>query len=224
MLHSLAGKAALASMVVAAGLLGGAWWMTMARGSGDAYANCLFRGVIEGSDAFGGPFELVAHTGETVTEAEVITKPTLIYFGYTFCPDVCPLDAARNAAAVDLLAEQGYDVQSVFVSVDPARDTPEALGEFVGYMHPDMLGLTGTEAQVAAAAKAYRATYSLGADEGDGFYLVNHSAFTYLTLPERGVVGIFHMAADVNTQLGKVRDGVTEEQLADATACFIDAT
>jgi protein SCO1 len=71
-----------------------------------------------------------------VTEADVITKPSLVYFGYTFCPDVCPFDMARNADAVDLLAERGYDVQPVFISVDPERDTPERLAEFTDFMHP----------------------------------------------------------------------------------------
>ena len=80
--------------------------------------------------AIGGPFELVSETGETVTDADVITKPTLVYFGYTFCPDVCPLDTARNAEAVDILTERGLSVTPVFISIDPERDTPKIVGEF----------------------------------------------------------------------------------------------
>ena len=118
-----------------------------------------------GSAQIGGPFELVSETGETVTDADVIDKPTLIYFGYTFCPDVCPLDAARNAAAVDILEERGDMVKPVFISVDPARDTPEVLAEFTDYLHPRMVGLTGSPEQVRAASKAYR-TYYQAQDSG----------------------------------------------------------
>jgi len=176
--------------------------------------------VIQGSDAFGGPFALTTHLGEAVTDKDVITKPSLIYFGYTFCPDVCPFDNARNAAAVDLLAERGYDVQPVFITVDPERDTVEVMAEQVGYTHPDMLGLTGTPEQVDAAAKAYKAVYQKGADQGDGLYLVSHSAYTYLALPEVGVPVIFTTASDVG---GGANEPVTEDVVADVTACVLDA-
>ena len=72
----------------------------------------------------------------TVTEKEVLEKPALVYFGYTFCPDVCPTDMARNAEAVDAVEEKGFDVVPVFISVDPKRDTPAALKEWAGFMRP----------------------------------------------------------------------------------------
>ena len=97
--------------------------------------------------------------GQTVTDKEVITQPTLIYFGYTYCPDVCPLDSARNGEAAVLLEERGVDVGTVFVSIDPERDTPESLAEFTDVMHPEMIGLTGradsTLARVSTVAIAY---------------------------------------------------------------------
>jgi protein SCO1/2 len=97
--------------------------------------------------AIGGPFELISETGEIVTDADVITKPTLVYFGYTFCPDVCPLDSARNAQVAYMLEDQGLDLGTVFISVDPQRDTVEVVRDFTDNFHEDMIGLTGTPEQ-----------------------------------------------------------------------------
>ncbi len=158
--------------------------------------------------AIGGPFELVSETGETVTDADVITKPTLVYFGYTFCPDVCPLDSARNAQAAYMLADQGIDIGTVFISIDPQRDTTQVVGEFTDNFHEDMIGLTGTPEQVKAASEAYKTYYR--AVEGDPeYYLVDHSTQTYLMFPETGFKTFF-------------RRDTTAEQIAETTACFID--
>ena len=159
--------------------------------------------------AIGGPFTLISETGETVTDKDVITKPTLVYFGYTFCPDVCPLDIARNAQAAYILEEQGIDLGNVFISVDPQRDTVEVVRDFTDNFHEDMIGLTGTPEQVRAASQAYRTYYR--ANEGDPeYYLVDHSTFTYLMFPETGLATFFR------------RDSSAEE-VAEVTACFIDA-
>ncbi|MEM9756946.1 MAG: SCO family protein [Pseudomonadota bacterium] len=200
---------AIAAVAVLAAILGGIGAaLLLAPDRDSAFAQC--RGAAVAGD-IGGPFELVSETGEPVTDETVITRPTLVYFGYTFCPDICPFDAVRNADAVDLLAEAGHDVQAVFISVDPGRDTPEALAHFTDLIHDDMLGLTGTEEQVAAAADAYRAFYNVRDDEAeDGFYLVDHSAFTYLVLPEHGFVDFF-------------RRDASAADMATRTACFVDA-
>ena len=124
------------------------------------FADCRTSAVAGGSAAIGGPFELVDHKGHAVTEQDVIVEPSLIYFGYTFCPDVCPFDTVRNAEAIDLLAEQGLSAIPIFISIDPERDTPEALDAYVENIHPKMVGLTGTEEQVKAASKAYRTYYN----------------------------------------------------------------
>ncbi len=177
--------------------------------NGDRFAACRTSRVAGGAGAIGGPFTLVDENGRTVTDKDVITKPSLIYFGYTFCPDVCPLDNARNAEATDILLKRGYDVQPVFISIDPERDTPEVVKEFTDMLHPRMIGLTGTPEQVKAASKAYR-TYYRKQDSGDEYYLIDHSTHTYLVLPKYGFVEFFG------------RD-VTPEEMADRTACFIDA-
>ena len=151
----------------------------------------------------------MSETGETVTEKDVIDQPTLVYFGYTFCPDVCPVDIVRNAIAVDILEEKGLQVKPVFISVDPKRDTPEVMADFTENVHPRLLGLTGSDEQVKAASQAYRTYYK--AQEGDDeYYLVDHSTFSYLTLPDVGFVEFF-------------RREIEAEAMADQIACFLDA-
>jgi protein SCO1/2 len=141
-------------------------------------------------DDIGGPFTLRSETGVIVTDRDVITEPTLIYFGYTFCPDVCPLDNARNAAAVDLLADQGISATPLFISIDPDRDTVDVVRDYADNFHDKMIGLTGTLEQVAFASQAYRTYYQK--EEGDpDFYLIAHSTSTYLVLPETGFATYF---------------------------------
>ncbi|TDL74844.1 SCO family protein [Palleronia sediminis] len=172
--------------------------------SGGGAENCATASV--GAD-IGGPFELVNAAGETVTDADVITAPSLVYFGYTYCPDVCPMDAARNAQALDILAERGVEAQGVFISVDPERDTPEVVGDYAAAFGDDIVGLTGSEDQIRAASRAYRTFYSLPEDRSDPYYTVDHSTFTYLVMPETGFATYFN------------RD-TTPEEMADTVACF----
>jgi protein SCO1/2 len=175
----------------------------------DRFSACR-SGTLAGTTAgIGGPFTLVSESGETVTDRDVITGPTLLYFGYTFCPDVCPFDNARNADAVSLLEARGYQVTPVFISIDPGRDTPEVVAQFTDYLHPRMLGLTGSPEQVRAASRAYRTFFRIQ-DPDEEYYLIDHSTFTYLAFPETGVVEVFG------------RD-VTPEDMADRVACFIDS-
>ncbi|MBF9036796.1 SCO family protein [Rhodobacterales bacterium HKCCE2091] len=207
MTRTFAIAAAAVAVLAVAGV--GVAVLVGSRGGDDAFAQC--RGsAVAGAGDLGGPFELVSETGETVTDETLLTEPALIYFGYTFCPDVCPLDTVRNGQAVDILAERGHEVLPVFISVDPGRDTPEVLRDFTDYAHPRMVGLTGTEQQIADVAGEYRAYYDVHDDGGEEFYLVDHSTFTYLVLPEDGFVDFF-------------RREDTPEAMADRVACFLDA-
>ena len=202
---------ALASVAAIGALMAGTIFaIYTARGDGDQFSQCREGIVAGGAGTIGGAFELVSETGETVTDTDVITEPTLVYFGYTFCPDVCPLDTVRNAEAVDILDENGRRVQPVFITVDPSRDTPEVMAAYTENIHERMLGLSGTEEQTHAAASVYRVYYQNHDDGTDPYYLVDHTAFTYLMLPEFGFVDFFN------------RD-VTPAEMAERTACFIDA-
>ncbi len=198
--------AVAASALVVAGLGAGAYF---AFSGGDAFAECG-GGMATGAATIGGPFELVSETGATVTEADIITRPTLVYFGYTFCPDVCPTDVAVMAQAASILEENGTPVNTAFISVDPTRDTPEVVGEFTGLMHPDMVGLTGSEEQVSAAAKAYKVYFQKVEGDDPEYYLMDHSAFTYLMAPVEGFLQVY-------------RHGEPAEAIAKNVACFVDA-
>ncbi|MDT2076467.1 MAG: SCO family protein [Planktomarina sp.] len=172
------------------------------------FEDCVGSGVAGG--AIGGPFKLVDHTGKVVSDVEVFDQPALVYFGYTFCPDVCPMDVARNATAVEILAESGLRVKPVFITIDPERDTPEYLADFVTNNHPDMIGLTGTIEQVAKAARSFKVYYrkQLGGDPD--YYLMDHSSFTYLMMPEIGFVDF-------------LRSDTSPQSVADRVACVIKA-
>lgn len=200
--------AAIAASVLALAGLGLGLWATQTGSTPDPFAQCR-TGAVSGGGSLGGPFTLVDENGANVTDKDVFTKPSLLYFGYTFCPDVCPLDNARNAEAVELLEKRGIEVTPVFVSIDPARDTPEVLRAFTDVLHPRMIGLTGTPEQVAAASKAYRTYYKIQ-DPSEEYYLIDHSTQTYLVFPETGFVDFFG------------RD-TTPEEMADRVACFVQA-
>jgi protein SCO1/2 len=208
-IYALASAALIGSLMIGAGV---AIYLGQAQraASDDPFAQCRASVVAGGAGQIGGPFTLIDEMGQTVTDADVITEPTLIYFGYTFCPDVCPLDAVRNAEAVDLLDADGYSVLPVMISVDPLRDTPEVMAAFTANIHERMLGLTGTPEQTDAAARAYRVYYRSNRDSGDPYYLVDHSAFTYLVLPGHGFVEFFSRET-------------TPQQMAERTECFVDA-
>jgi protein SCO1/2 len=199
--------ASIAAAAVAALLGFTAWYVLMGR-SDDVFAQCR-QGQIAGGD-IGGPFTLVNTAGETVTDAEILAKPALVYFGYTFCPDVCPFDMARNVEAVDILEDRGFDVTPVFISIDPERDTPEALGDYAANMHPKLIALTGSPEQVKTASQAYK-TFYRKQESDDEFYLVDHSTFTYLMLPGTGFVDFF-------------RREVTSDQMAEGVSCFLQAS
>jgi protein SCO1/2 len=139
----------------------------------------------------GGPFTLTDQTGKRVTSAEVIDGPALVYFGYTFCPDVCPVDVAIMASAVDLLDAQGFRVKPVFITIDPARDTVEAVGYYAEAMHPRMVGLTGSEAEIKAVANAYKVYFErVNLEDSAAGYLMNHTTFTYFMMPD-GIRAVF---------------------------------
>jgi protein SCO1/2 len=152
----------------------------------------------------GGPFALTDHTGTPVTSDGLIDGPVLIYFGYTFCPDVCPVDVTVMASAVDLLAEQGFDVTPVFITIDPARDTPEALAYYAEAMHPRMIALTGTKAEIKAAADAYKIYYErVDLADSAADYLMNHTTYTYFVMPD-GIRALFRNGFPPEEMAGEV--------------------
>jgi protein SCO1/2 len=128
-------------------------------------------------------FALTAPDGAAVTQQSYRGKWLVIYFGYTFCPDICPTTMMEIAGALKALGPRANAVQAIFITVDPQRDTPKVLNEYLKSFDPRLIGLTGTPAQIAAAAKAFHVFYERN-DTGDGSYLYDHSSFIYLVNPD----------------------------------------
>lgn len=151
-------------------------------------------------------FELIDENGQTATSQDYLGKTTLVYFGYTQCPDVCPITLSRFASAFSQLDESAReDVQVLFVSVDPARDTPEVLKRYTGAFGPEFIGLTGELDDLDALTNRYRVAYEYEEPNEHGDYIVNHSSAVFAFDREgnaqflvRDAHSIQEMQADLN--------------------------
>jgi cytochrome oxidase Cu insertion factor (SCO1/SenC/PrrC family) len=162
-----------------------------------------------GHGLVGGPFELVDQTGKKRTDADFRGKLLLVYFGYTYCPDVCPTDLLQISLAVDELGSAGVDMQPLFISVDPDRDTTTVLAQYVPMFHPRLMGLTGTSAQIRAVADAYKAYYAKYSPPDGGVYLIDHTGFIYLMGRSGEYLGFFPpgTSADRMVEIVRQRSG-----------------
>jgi len=138
--------------------------------------------------AIGGDFALTGSTGETVRWGDFAGQYRIVYFGYTYCPDVCPTDMQRVAQGLKALKARdpakAAKITPIFITIDPERDTQAVVGEFAAAFSPDIIGLTGTPDQIAAAAKAFKVFYQKGEAVEGGGYLVDHTNITYLFGPD----------------------------------------
>lgn len=132
------------------------------------------------ADGFGGPFMLVNHHGDPAKDTDFLGKLMLVYFGYTHCPDICPIDARNIGTAIDLLGDASPGVQPVFITIDPKRDDPKRLAEWLGAIHPRFIGLTGTPDQVAAVAKAYKVVFKRVETASGYDYAITHPGLIYM--------------------------------------------
>ena len=182
---------ALKLSVIALALLGvlGAAGQPLAQRS-DRSAAELMDAVMWNREPIGGPFALIDQDGKRRTDMDFRGKVLLVYFGFSYCPDVCPTDLQEIGLAVDRLGAAGDDVQPIFITVDPARDTSEHLKEYVAMFHARFVGLTGDAAAIDAAARAYRVYYArVELEKSD--YTVDHSAFIYLMGRHGEYLGFF---------------------------------
>ncbi len=134
-----------------------------------------------GKAQVGGPFALTDHTGQRVTDKDFQGRHLLVYFGFTFCPDVCPTGLQVIAAALDQLGAKADRITPVFITLDPARDTPAQLAGYVGAFHPRLIGLTGTQQEIEEVARAYRVYFkSVKDDKSAAGYTLDHTSIIYL--------------------------------------------
>ena len=161
-----------------------------------------------GTPTIGGPFTLVDQHGKAVTDIDFRGHYMVIYFGYTYCPDVCPTFLTNISDALDLLGDKAAKVAPMLITIDPARDTPEHLKEYAAYFHPRLRALTGSPEQIAAVAKAYRVYYSKVKQEDatEDDYLMDHSSVTYVMGPDGMFRLHFSHGTDADTMASRLRD------------------
>jgi protein SCO1 len=159
-----------------------------------------------GTALIGGPFALTDSSGKIVTDQDFRGRYMLVYFGFTYCPDICPAELQVIAQALDQLGDKAKKVVPVFITVDPGRDTPQAMAEYVKSFGPDFVGLTGTPDQIAATAKAYRVFYSkIENKDSSGDYSVDHSALVYLMRPDGKYLDHFAYGTSADTMAKALR-------------------
>lgn len=146
---------------------------------------------------YGGPFTLTDHNHHPITDRDLHGEYLLIYFGYTFCPDICPTSLAKMSAAIKRLGVKADKVRPVLISVDPERDTPERLGAYAKAFHPRMLGLTGSREQIDQLVDSYYAIYRIHQTE-EGEYLVDHTGHMYLVGPDGQFIAKFLHGITIN--------------------------
>src|SRR5215510_5448894 len=151
----------------------------------------LMDAVMWNREPVGGAFALTDQNGARRTDVDFRGKLMLVYFGFTFCPDICPTDLLQMTLAVEQLGQAGEMVQPIFITVDPERDTPDHLKEYMSLFHPRFIGLSGDEFAIAAAARAYRVYYKKVERDDKSGYTVDHSAFIYLMDRNGAYLGFF---------------------------------
>jgi len=162
-----------------------------------------------------GEFSLIDHHGKAVTDLDFRGSWLLIFFGYTYCPDVCPTTLGVVSLVMDELGDDAAKVQPLFISVDPQRDTPEILADYVAAFHPRIIGLSGSLEQVKAAAGSHRAYYIKAPMEEGGEitateYAVDHSAYLYLMDPEGVYAQVFSPTDTAEEITGKIKEFVNQ--------------
>jgi cytochrome oxidase Cu insertion factor (SCO1/SenC/PrrC family) len=176
----------LATTLLAAGLT---CWVAGAARSAEPSAQQLMEDLMWDRGPIGGPFDLTDHTGRRRTDAEFRGKLLILYFGYTYCPDICPADLQAISLAMDALGSAGDSVQPLFVTVDPERDTASHLADYLTSFHPRLIGLTGDIAAIKQMALAYKVFFAKDDIASTDSYAVDHTAFIYLVGPDGRYLG-----------------------------------
>lgn len=189
----------LAVLVLAALIAGAAAFSVLKPGHGP---------ISSGVALVGGPFELVSHQGERVTDKDFRGKYMLVSFGYTYCPDVCPTELQVLSAALDALGEKARNIQPIFITIDPERDTVAALAQYMPSFHPRYIGLTGSPEAIAKAARAYRVYYAKSANKSGEDYLMDHSSIIYLMDKEGTFLKHFSYGTDAKALAKAIEEAI----------------
>jgi protein SCO1/2 len=181
-------------------LLAGAGRSLQAQSPEDRSAARLMDDLMWNRGPIGGPFALIDHTGKLRTDEDFRGKLLLIYFGYTYCPDVCPTDLQQIGLAIDGLGAGAEAVQPLFITLDPERDTAEHLADYVPLFHPRLIGLTGSAEQIRRVALAYKVYYAKYPPDSPD-YVIDHSSFVYLVDEAGKYIGFFPPGTTANRMI-----------------------
>jgi protein SCO1/2 len=193
--------------LAAAGLLTGAGLGALALRSSDTFA---VRTEVTGQPTVGGPFSLIDQSGKPVTDKDFRGRYMLVFFGYTNCPDICPAGLQVMSAALEKLGPRADDVVPIMITLDPDHDTPQKLASYVKSFSPRLIGLTGSDSEIAAAAKSYRVYYQKVPDEQDPKqYSIDHSAIFYLMGKDGKLLAPIPHTNDVNQLASAIEKAIS---------------
>lgn len=193
----------LLAMILTVAAVAGGLWFGQTRDGPDGAATA---GAVPTGPNIGGPFTLVDQNGVTVTERDLLGHTTIVFFGYTFCPDVCPIGLNRITEALEQLGARADKIVPYFFTIDPARDTPAALQEFAQHFHPRLRALTGTEEQVQQAVTAYKVYRKLDKRSPDDVeYVVDHTSLIYVLGPDGKYAAHFSHGTPVADMVARLR-------------------
>jgi cytochrome oxidase Cu insertion factor (SCO1/SenC/PrrC family) len=172
----------------------------------------LMDAVMWNREPIGGAFALIDQNGARRTDTDFRGKLMLVYFGFTYCPDICPTDLQQMALAVDRLGDDGKIVQPIFITLDPERDTAEHLRDYMAMFHPRFVGLTGDAAAVKESARAYRVYFQKVEREDKSDYTIDHSAFLYLMGRDGEYLGFFPPGTSAERLVDAIRPHLAAER------------
>ncbi|WP_435640600.1 SCO family protein [Micavibrio aeruginosavorus] len=176
--------------------------------SGPVQQTAVKSNGVAGAD-IGGPFALTDQNGQPFTEKNLAGHPTLIYFGFTFCPSICPTELQKMSAALKLAnADKAEKIMPVFITIDPDRDTVTVMKNYVAQFHPRLIGLTGTQDDINTAARAWRVYAQKVQDETMSEYTMDHSSYIYLQAPDGALQAIFGTDSTAQQIADAINDNV----------------
>ena len=175
-------------------------------------ASCGINTSVKSFKSFNKDFNLIHEDGFLISREQLIDQPSLIYFGYTYCPDICPFDLMRNAQVVELLNNENIKIKPIFITLDPNRYNLETLKEYTDFHHNDMIGLTGSENDIQKIKDIFM-VYSQLPNDLSGDYILNHSTFTYFVLPNKGLQTYFTRRDNVDEISEKIRCIIQEHNM-----------
>jgi protein SCO1 len=193
------------ALAFAGGVIAASGWLLWPPTAAEPSAAALMDAVMWNKEPIGGPFALVDQDGRPRTDADFRGKLLLVYFGYTYCTDICPTDLQAIATAIDKLGPAGESVQPLFITVDPEHDTPEAIKLYVGLFHPRLVGLTGSTNQIKTVARAYKVYYAKNEQSKKSDPVIDHSGFVFLVGRDGKYLGFFPPGTSADRMIDALR-------------------